>query len=132
MKKARPVIDRYTRYAAERAVGLVKRAARAKHVETVELVVMLNVYRRHTRPAGRIELPSGHGALTWTADAEGIVHAPIGKVSYDEPMLLANAKALIESVRATRPDDITGPYIRKITMKSDQGPSIQVDHAPFN
>ncbi|MGQ9525279.1 MAG: 50S ribosomal protein L1 [Armatimonadota bacterium] len=57
----------------------------------------------------------------------GIVHMPIGKVSFPEEHLLANLGALIQALLKARPPAAKGRYLRDITISSTMGPGIKVD-----
>jgi len=67
------------------------------------------------------------GKLEFRADRTGIVHVKFGKVSFSVEDLLANLKALQETVDRNRPSGAKGRYWRSIFVSSSMGPSIQVD-----
>ena len=56
-----------------------------------------------------------------------VVHAGIGKASFDEAKIIENASAFIEAVRKARPSGAKGTYIRKITLSSTMGVGVAVE-----
>ena len=67
------------------------------------------------------------GKLEFRADRSGIVHVLFGKSSFSVEDLLANLKAVQETVDRNRPSGAKGRYWRSIYVSSSMGPSIQVD-----
>ena len=67
------------------------------------------------------------GKLEFRADRAGIVHVMFGKASFTAPDLLANLKALQETVDRNRPSGAKGRYWRSVYVASSMGPSINVD-----
>ena len=69
------------------------------------------------------------GKVEFRVDKTGIVHAPIGKVSFASENLLANAQALVDSVFRAKPPAAKGKYLKTLTVSSTMGPGIHVDVA---
>jgi large subunit ribosomal protein L1 len=69
------------------------------------------------------------GKVEFRVDKTGIVHAPIGKISFDSQNLLANAQALVDSVFKAKPPAAKGKYLKTLTVSSTMGPGIHVDVA---
>ena len=67
------------------------------------------------------------GRVEFRLDKSGNIHAPIGKVSFDQKALYENLAAFLDAVRKARPDGAKGTYIKKITLASTMGPGIHVD-----
>ena len=67
------------------------------------------------------------GKVTYRVDKAGVVHAPIGKSSFDTDRLVENAQALITSVLRAKPSAAKGKYVRSATVASTMGPGIKVD-----
>ena len=67
------------------------------------------------------------GKVTYRVDKAGVVHAPIGKSSFDVERLVENAQALIASVMSAKPPAAKGKYVRSVTVASTMGPGIRVD-----
>ncbi|MEK7288430.1 MAG: 50S ribosomal protein L1 [Elusimicrobiota bacterium] len=66
------------------------------------------------------------GRIEFRADATSIVHAAIGKVSFDRQKLTENAQALIDAVLRAKPSTVKGVYLRSVTLCSTMGPGIAV------
>lgn len=69
------------------------------------------------------------GKVEYKAEKGGIVHVPIGKVSFDEASLINNARVVIDSIVKAKPGTSKGKYLRRITMSSTMGPGIRIDIA---
>ncbi len=67
------------------------------------------------------------GKVEFRVDKTGIVHAPCGKIKFDEKNLFDNAKALIEAVIRAKPSNSKGKYVKSITISSTMSPGIRVD-----
>ena len=66
------------------------------------------------------------GKVEYRVDKTGIIHAPVGKLSFGVEKLLENTKALMEAVQKAKPSAAKGKYIRSIFMASTMGPSVSV------
>jgi large subunit ribosomal protein L1 len=69
------------------------------------------------------------GKVEYKAEKAGIVHVPIGKVSFDTEKLLENARTVINSIIKAKPATSKGKYLKKIAVSSTMGPGIAVDIA---
>jgi len=69
------------------------------------------------------------GKVAYRVDKAGVVHAAIGKSSFDASRLVENAQALISSVMRAKPSAAKGKYLRSVTVASTMGPGIRVDGA---
>jgi large subunit ribosomal protein L1 len=69
------------------------------------------------------------GKVEYKAEKAGIVHVPIGKVSFDTQKLIDNGKAVIDSIVKAKPATSKGKYLKKIFISSTMGPGIVVDTA---
>ena len=67
------------------------------------------------------------GEVQYRAEKAGIVHAGVGKASFDEAQILENAAAFIDAVRKARPSGAKGTYIRKITLSSTMSVGVVVE-----
>jgi large subunit ribosomal protein L1 len=67
------------------------------------------------------------GKVEFRVDKTGIVHAPIGKISFDAKNLIENAHALVDSVVKAKPSAAKGKYLRSVTMSSTMGPGIAIE-----
>jgi large subunit ribosomal protein L1 len=66
------------------------------------------------------------GKVEYRVDSTGIVHLAIGKVSFGDTRLLANAQAVMSSIKAAKPTSIKGIYIKAIHVATTMGPGIPV------
>ncbi|HKI55945.1 MAG TPA: 50S ribosomal protein L1 [Trueperaceae bacterium] len=66
------------------------------------------------------------GQIEFRADKTGVVHAPIGKASFDADKLAENLSALKAALEAARPDAARGQYLRTVHLSSTMGPSVRV------
>jgi large subunit ribosomal protein L1 len=80
-----------------------------------------------TMDVGRVVEESKAGRIEYRVDKTGIVHAPIGKVSFEVDALARNFDALMESIKRNRPAAAKGIYIRSITVSSTMGPGVGID-----
>ncbi len=71
------------------------------------------------------------GKIEYRVEKAGIVHARIGKSSFNEQALSDNAKALINALVRAKPSTAKGTYIRSITVSSTMGPGIKIDPGQF-
>ncbi|MEI6669437.1 MAG: 50S ribosomal protein L1 [Acidobacteriota bacterium] len=69
------------------------------------------------------------GKVEFRVDKTGIVHAPVGKVSFATDRLVENAKALVESIIKAKPSAAKGKYVKSVTMCSTMGPGVKIDTA---
>jgi large subunit ribosomal protein L1 len=69
------------------------------------------------------------GQVEFRAEKAGIIHAGIGKVSFDDDKLLENARALADAVQKARPTGAKGTYMQKASLSSSMGPGVRVDVA---
>lgn len=67
------------------------------------------------------------GKVEFRVERAGIVHAPVGKASFEADKLYANAKALIDALLRAKPASAKGQYLRSITLSSTMGPGIKID-----
>ena len=69
------------------------------------------------------------GKVEFRVDKTGIIHSPVGKISFDAPKLAENALALLSAIQKAKPAAAKGKYIKRITLTSTMGPGIQIDPA---
>jgi len=69
------------------------------------------------------------GKIEYRVDKTGVIHAPIGKVSFDVDKLEENAKTLIEAVIKAKPATAKGRYIKKVNLSATMSPGVLVDES---
>jgi large subunit ribosomal protein L1 len=67
------------------------------------------------------------GKVEFRVDKTGIIHAPCGKIQFEEKSLYENAKSLIEAVLRAKPTSSKGKYVKSISISSTMSPGIWVD-----
>jgi large subunit ribosomal protein L1 len=67
------------------------------------------------------------GKVQYRADKLGVIHSPLGKVSFEEDMLAQNFGTLLDAVVRAKPATSKGTYLRSITLCSTMGPGVPVD-----
>ena len=67
------------------------------------------------------------GQVEFRAEKAGIVHAGIGKVSFDDAKLLENARAFVDAIQRAKPTGAKGTYLKKAAVSSSMGPGVKVD-----
>ena len=72
------------------------------------------------------------GQVEFRAEKAGIVHAGIGKASFEADSLLANARAFIEAIQRAKPTGAKGTYVKKVSLSSSMGPGLKVDIATLS
>jgi len=72
------------------------------------------------------------GKVEFRVDKTGIIHAPVGKISFEAGKLIENAASLISAVIKAKPAVAKGKYVRSTTICSTMSPGVAVDTAPFS
>jgi large subunit ribosomal protein L1 len=67
------------------------------------------------------------GKVEYRVDKTGVIHVPVGKVSFTADKITANAKALIDAVIKAKPATAKGKYVKKVNVATTMGPGILVD-----
>lgn len=78
--------------------------------------------------AGAVNNAKG-GEVQFKVEKAGVIHAGIGKASFDAAKLAENVRAFVDAVTRARPAGAKGTYLKKISLSSTMGPGIAVDLA---
>lgn len=69
------------------------------------------------------------GKVEYRADKAGIIHAPIGKVSFDDNKLAENLRTIYDVVQKAKPSSAKGTYMKSLNVTTTMGPAVKVDPA---
>jgi large subunit ribosomal protein L1 len=67
------------------------------------------------------------GNVEFRVDKAGVVHAPVGKISFEADRLVANAHALMDSIVKAKPAAAKGKYLKSVTLSSTMSPGVDID-----
>ena len=70
------------------------------------------------------------GRVEFRMDKTAIIHIPVGKLSFDDEMLLENLATLVETIMKARPSGAKGQYIKSASLTTSMGPGIKLDLKP--
>jgi large subunit ribosomal protein L1 len=71
------------------------------------------------------------GKVEYRVDKTGVIHSPVGKVSFDEAKLLENTRVLINAVIKAKPTTAKGRYLKKINLAATMSPGVLLDELAF-
>ena len=80
---------------------------------------------------GAIEAAKG-GQVEFRVEKAGIIHAGVGKVSFDEAALAANVRAFADAVIKAKPTGAKGSYVKRVSLSSTMGPGFKIDVASLS
>jgi len=72
------------------------------------------------------------GKVEFRVDKTGVIHVPVGKLSFDEQKLVENANSLLGAVVKAKPAAAKGKYVKSVTLCSTMGPGVSLDTTPYN
>ena len=71
------------------------------------------------------------GKVEYRVDKTGVIHTPVGKVSFEEDKLLDNTKAIINAVVKAKPTTAKGRYVKKVNLAATMSPGVLIDETAF-
>ena len=71
------------------------------------------------------------GKIEYRVDKTGVIHVPVGKVSFEADKITENARSLIDAVLKAKPSTAKGKYVKKVNVATTMGPGILVDSTGF-
>ena len=72
------------------------------------------------------------GKVEFRVDKTGVIHVPVGKLSFEQGKLVENANTLLNAVIKAKPSAAKGKYVRSVTLCSTMGPGVPLDTTPYN
>ena len=72
------------------------------------------------------------GQVRFRTDKNGIIHASVGKVSFEPNQIAENVSALLAELKKLKPASAKGVYVKKVTLSTTMGPGLQVDLASLD
>ncbi len=71
------------------------------------------------------------GKAEYRVDKAGIVHAPVGKVSFESEKIAENVRAVMDALIRLKPQTSKGTYIKKVSLSATMSPGIKIDPSPY-
>ena len=68
------------------------------------------------------------GKIEFKVEKNGIVHAGVAKMSFDEDKIAQNISTFIDAIKKAKPSGVKGVYMKKVTVSSTMGPGLKLDH----
>jgi large subunit ribosomal protein L1 len=72
------------------------------------------------------------GEVQFRAEKAGVIHAGVGKASFDEAKLADNVRAFVNAISRARPSGTKGTFIKRLSVSSTMGPSVKIDVSSVN
>ena len=72
------------------------------------------------------------GKVEFRVDKTGVIHVPVGKISFDQQKLVENANSLMSAVVKAKPAAAKGKYVKSVTICSTMGPGVSLETSPYN
>ena len=77
---------------------------------------------------GRVVREVKAGKVEYRTEKAGLVHAPVGKASFEAKALAENVSAVVDALMRAKPSSSKGVYFKGLTLSSTMGPGVKVDH----
>jgi large subunit ribosomal protein L1 len=71
------------------------------------------------------------GKIEYRVDKTGVIHVPVGKVSFEEQKIQENAKVLLDAVVKAKPSTAKGKYVKKVNLAATMGPGVLLDETAY-
>ena len=82
-----------------------------------------------TSEVGKAVREAKAGRIEFRVDRAGNIHAPVGKVSFEQGKIVENSRALLDAIVRAKPPGVKGQYIRSVTLSTTMSPGIRIDRA---
>lgn len=80
-----------------------------------------------TMDVGRAVRDMKAGRVEFRVEKAGIIHAPVGRISFDEDKLAENVRSLMETLHRVKPAAAKGQYVRSVVLSSTMSPGVKID-----
>jgi large subunit ribosomal protein L1 len=67
------------------------------------------------------------GKIEYKTDKTGVIHVPLGKVSFSDDKISSNLSSVLDAVSKAKPSSVKGTFIKSVTLSSTMGPGVKVD-----
>ncbi len=84
-----------------------------------------------TLEVGKVVKTIKAGQVEFRVDKAGVLHVPVGKISFENGKLEENVTSLVDTVKRMKPSSTKGTYVKGITLNSTMGPGVSVDPQTF-
>ncbi len=71
------------------------------------------------------------GKVEYRVDKTGVIHSPVGKVSFDAGLLVDNARTLLDAVVKAKPSTAKGKYVKKVNLAATMSPGVLLDETAY-
>ena len=71
------------------------------------------------------------GKVEYRVDKTGVIHVPVGKVSFDSDKIMGNARVLLDAVVKAKPSTAKGKYVKKVNLAATMSPGVLLDEAAY-
>ena len=71
------------------------------------------------------------GKIEYRVDKTGVIHVPVGKVSFDADKIQDNARVLLDAVVKAKPSTAKGKYVKKVNLAATMGPGVLLDETAY-
>jgi len=76
---------------------------------------------------GRVIREGRAGRVEYRVDKTGVIHGPVGKLSFSDEQLMGNIAAFVDAISRAKPTTMKGQYLRSITLAATMSPGIKLD-----
>jgi large subunit ribosomal protein L1 len=80
-----------------------------------------------TFDVGKVVKEFKAGKVEYKTDKTGVIHVPIGKVSFKEDKISSNLQSVVEAISKAKPSSVKGNFIKSVTVSATMGPAVKVD-----
>jgi large subunit ribosomal protein L1 len=71
------------------------------------------------------------GKVEYRVDKTGVIHVPVGKVSFESDKITGNARVLLDAVVKAKPSTAKGKYVKKVNLAATMSPGVLLDETAY-